>query len=109
MTTARSCWCTAASSSTSDPTGGTMRRTTIPAWLAVILATLPAAGCQARPGEQQAVGQQQHAQDNARALRPVGSVPLPGVEGRFDHFAADADAKRLYVAALGNNTMEVIG
>jgi hypothetical protein len=72
------------------------------------LAALLAAGCQARPGEQEAAGQPQPARENARALRPVGSIPLPGVEGRFDHFAADAAGKRLYVAALGNNTVEVI-
>jgi DNA-binding beta-propeller fold protein YncE len=35
-------------------------------------------------------------------------VPLPGVEGRFDHFAVDLKAKRLYVAALGNDSLEAI-
>jgi DNA-binding beta-propeller fold protein YncE len=38
----------------------------------------------------------------------VGRVELPGVEGRFDHFAFDAASGRLFVAALGNNTIEVI-
>src|SRR5690349_6549258 len=42
------------------------------------------------------------------ALRPAGIIPLEGVEGRIDHMAADAKAGRLYVAALGNNTLEVI-
>ena len=41
-------------------------------------------------------------------VREVGSVPLPGVEGRFDHFAVDLKGKRLFVAALGNDTVEVI-
>jgi YVTN family beta-propeller protein len=36
------------------------------------------------------------------------TVPLPGVKGRFDHFAMDAKGRRLFVAALGNNTLEVI-
>src|SRR5436190_3510664 len=36
------------------------------------------------------------------------SVPLPGVKGRFDHFAISPDSTRLAVAALGNNTVEVI-
>jgi DNA-binding beta-propeller fold protein YncE len=36
------------------------------------------------------------------------TIPLPGVEGRFDHFAIDAKGHRLFVAALGNNTLEVI-
>lgn len=41
-------------------------------------------------------------------LSAVGSIPMPGVSGRIDHLAADVDGKRLFVAALGNNTMEVI-
>lgn len=35
------------------------------------------------------------------------TIPLPGVKGRFDHFAADAKGHRIFVAALGNNTVEV--
>jgi len=38
----------------------------------------------------------------------VGTIELPGVEGRIDHLAVDAAAQRLYVAALGNNTVEVV-
>lgn len=34
-------------------------------------------------------------------------IPLPGVEGRIDHLAADVDGKRVFVAALGNGTVEV--
>src|ERR1041385_7775933 len=41
-------------------------------------------------------------------LKLVQTIPLPGVEGRFDHFATDAKGRRLFVAALGNNTLEVI-
>jgi YVTN family beta-propeller protein len=33
---------------------------------------------------------------------------LPGVEGRIDHLAIDLSGKRLFVAALGNNTLEVV-
>jgi YVTN family beta-propeller protein len=33
---------------------------------------------------------------------------LPGVTGRFDHFAVDLKGQRLFVAALGNDTVEVI-
>jgi DNA-binding beta-propeller fold protein YncE len=36
------------------------------------------------------------------------TVPLTGVEGRFDHLALDAAGKRLYIAALGNNTLEAV-
>jgi len=41
-------------------------------------------------------------------LRAAGSIPFPGVTGRIDHLAADVAGKRLFVAALGNNSMEVI-
>ena len=33
---------------------------------------------------------------------------MPGVEGRIDHFASDPSGQRLFVCALGNNTVEVI-
>jgi DNA-binding beta-propeller fold protein YncE len=36
------------------------------------------------------------------------TIPLPGVEGRMDHFAADASGQRLFVCALGNDSLEVI-
>jgi DNA-binding beta-propeller fold protein YncE len=38
----------------------------------------------------------------------VQSIPLPGVEGRIDHLAIDAQRRRLFVAALGNDTVEVV-
>ena len=41
-------------------------------------------------------------------LAPVGAIALPGVEGRIDHLAVDVSGQRLYVAALGNNTVEVL-
>jgi DNA-binding beta-propeller fold protein YncE len=36
------------------------------------------------------------------------TIPLPGVEGRIDHFDFDAVGEQLFVCALGNNTVEVI-
>src|SRR5512137_2968502 len=42
------------------------------------------------------------------ALKLTQTIPLPGVKGRFDHFAMDVKGRRLFVAALGNNTLEVI-
>src|SRR5262249_23225596 len=42
------------------------------------------------------------------ALKLTKTLPLPGVKGRFDHFAIDAKGRRLFVAALGNNTLEVL-
>src|SRR5262245_18368664 len=41
-------------------------------------------------------------------LRLVHTIALSGVEGRIDHLAVDLKGKRLFVAALGNNTLEVI-
>src|SRR5437016_2563712 len=42
------------------------------------------------------------------ALKLAKTIPLPGVKGRFDHFAIDAKGQRLFVAALGNNTLEAV-
>ena len=36
------------------------------------------------------------------------TIALPGVAGRIDHFCADGAGARLFVAALGNNTVEVV-
>jgi YVTN family beta-propeller protein len=41
-------------------------------------------------------------------LRPSGAIELPRVEGRIDHLALDAVNQRLFVAGLGNNTVEVV-
>jgi YVTN family beta-propeller protein len=41
-------------------------------------------------------------------LRPAGSIALPAVQGRIDHMSCDPKGQRLFVAALGNNTVEVI-
>jgi DNA-binding beta-propeller fold protein YncE len=46
-----------------------------------------------------------HAQSS---LRPVAAIPLPNVSGRIDHLAFDATRQRLFVAALGNDTLEVL-
>ena len=41
-------------------------------------------------------------------LALVATVDLPRVEGRIDHLAFDPATQRLFVAALGNNTVEVL-
>ena len=61
----------------------------------LILAAALAAGTSARAAD-------------AELLRLTHTIPLPGVKGRFDHFACDVAARRLIVAALGNNTGEVL-
>src|SRR5216683_5600616 len=52
-----------------------------------------------------------HAQTPSRTilfLQLEEQILVPGVAGRLDHFTADAKRKRLFVSALGNNTVEVI-
>jgi len=51
---------------------------------------------------------QSPAGDPNQWLRSVAVVPLPNVSGRIDHLAFDADRQHLFVAALGNDTVEVI-
>lgn len=41
-------------------------------------------------------------------LRLVKTIPLPNVAGRIDHLSFDLKNQRLFVAALGNNTVEVV-
>ena len=51
------------------------------------------------------------AQTQTRELLPLQleeQIPVPGVAGRLDHFTADAKRRRLFVSALGNNTLEVV-
>ena len=44
----------------------------------------------------------------AEQLTLKATIPLPGVKGRFDHFAIDTNTHRLFLAALGHNTVEII-
>ena len=44
----------------------------------------------------------------AGSLRLEREIPLPGVEGRIDHLAADIAGQRVFVAALGNGTLEIV-
>jgi DNA-binding beta-propeller fold protein YncE len=48
------------------------------------------------------------AAQNGVPLKLKQTIPLPGVEGRIDHFAFDPAGERLFVCALGNNTAEVL-
>lgn len=36
------------------------------------------------------------------------AISLPGIQGKFDHFAIDFEGRRLFVAATGNHSVEVI-
>jgi DNA-binding beta-propeller fold protein YncE len=42
------------------------------------------------------------------ALTLSSKIPMPDVSGRIDHIAYDAATHRAFVAALGNNTVEVV-
>ena len=42
------------------------------------------------------------------ALRMAQTISLPNVEGRIDHMAVDAKGRRLFIAALGNNSVEIL-
>jgi DNA-binding beta-propeller fold protein YncE len=45
---------------------------------------------------------------SAQALEALATIALPAVTGRIDHLAFDAARQHLFVAALGNNTVEVV-
>jgi DNA-binding beta-propeller fold protein YncE len=44
----------------------------------------------------------------APPLKLVGTIPMPGVRGRIDHLSVDVKGRRLFVSALGNDTVEVL-
>jgi DNA-binding beta-propeller fold protein YncE len=55
------------------------------------------------------------ASDRGAAIEPADAalelqqtIPLPGVEGRIDHLDLDSAGERLFVCALGNNSVEVL-
>lgn len=47
-------------------------------------------------------------QDDQSPLRLEKEIPLAGLEGRIDHCSVDAPGKRIFIAALGNGTVEVV-
>ena len=53
--------------------------------------------------------QKNSAPDENGPLILTAQIPLPGVHGRFDHFAFDpTEPGRIFISALGNNSVEVI-
>jgi len=44
----------------------------------------------------------------AQPLRLEKTIELPDVQGRIDHMSIDVKAERLFVSALGNNTLEIV-
>lgn len=49
-----------------------------------------------------------HSQAAGSPISLTKTIPLPGVSGKFDHFAIDEAGHRLFVAATGNHSVEVI-
>src|SRR5947207_1418613 len=43
-----------------------------------------------------------------RPLKLEATIPMADVQGRIDHMAMDVKGQRLFVAALGNTSLEVI-
>jgi len=54
------------------------------------------------------VSQPIEAKQTSPALRLIATIRLPAVSGRIDHLAFDMARQRLFVAALGNDTVEVL-
>ncbi len=44
----------------------------------------------------------------ADVLEPAATIGMPSVKGRIDHFGVDLKRQRLFVAALGNDTLEIV-
>lgn len=53
-------------------------------------------GCNGQPSKQ------------SQALPLITTIALPGVAARIDHLAFDSSTQRLFIAALGNNSVEVV-
>src|SRR5882757_5417013 len=45
--------------------------------------------------------------ESPSALRLIGTVDMPGIEGDFDHFGVDLKNNRLFLAAEEHHTVEV--
>jgi DNA-binding beta-propeller fold protein YncE len=54
------------------------------------------------------LGSGTEAAPQAEPLRQVMTIPLPDVPGRIDHLAVDLEGKRVFLAALEKNTVEVV-
>ena len=52
------------------------------------------------------VAQEKAASSEPRPMVLTEAIPLEGVKGRFDHFSTSG--KKIFISALGNNTVEVI-
>src|SRR5437870_5472271 len=78
----------------------------------ILLAALPLVVCVAGSGHAQVssatVSPAPNVDKTLVPLTPRSRIVLPGVFGRIDHFGYDPRRGNLFVAALGNDTVEVI-
>lgn len=72
-------------------------------WLAVLIVPVGSPSQTTTPGSQPA-----QTQPSGSLLRLVQTIALPEVKGRLDHLAADPTHQQLFVAAVENNTLEVL-
>ena len=71
-----------------------------------VIRSLVCAGALAALGT---LGATAHADEReAPPVREVQEIPLPGVQGRLDHFTIDAKRKRVIFSGLGNDTVQVV-
>src|SRR5215218_2612032 len=73
----------------------------------VLLIAVAAVGCASQTTTTSQPDETPQARGTA-ALEQVQAIALPNVSGRIDHMALDPEGSRLFVAALGNNTLEVV-
>ena len=73
----------------------------------VLLITIAVVGC-ARQTTTTSQSDETSPTGASSALEQVQAIELPNVAGRIDHMALDPEGSRLFVAALGNNTLEVV-
>src|SRR3569623_169402 len=76
-----------------------LSRSSLARLLGLALAALSAAGCSAQ-------ARTFDAHEPGSPLRVVRVIELPQVKGRIDHLAVDAEGKHLFVAELGNGTVD---
>jgi DNA-binding beta-propeller fold protein YncE len=69
---------------------------------------MESAGLSLRAGLLFGLGMLMTAARGAGSLELVATIALPEVSGRIDHFAVDLKGQRLFIAALGNDTVEVV-
>ena len=65
-------------------------------FIAITLFSFYLQGCNAQPSTQ------------SKTLPLIGTIALPAVSGRIDHLAFDPISQYIFVAALGNNSLEVV-